>query len=72
MGNKLSRFHLYPETEVACKYKTPLYKTEYLEILVEYEKRFDMITGKLIIISTHTKSYRIITIEQYLLWLNSH
>ena len=33
--NKLTRFQLYPETEIACKYKKPLYKTQYSEILVE-------------------------------------
>ena len=24
--NKLTRFQIYPETELACKYKTPIYK----------------------------------------------
>ena len=46
---KLKRFQIYPETELACKYKTPLYETQKSEILVEYEKSFDMNTGKLII-----------------------
>ena len=45
--NKLTRFQIYPETEFACKYRNPLYKTQYSEILVEYEKGFDMTTGKM-------------------------
>ena len=45
--NKLTRFQIYQETEFACKYKNPLYNTQYSEILVEYEKSFDMTTGKL-------------------------
>ena len=44
--NKLTRFQIYQETELACKYKNPLHKTQYSEILVEYEKGFDMTTGK--------------------------
>ena len=47
--NKLTRFQIYPETELACKYNKPFYKTQYSEILVEYENGFDMNTGKLII-----------------------
>ena len=46
--NKLTRFQIYPETELACKYNKPLYKTQYSEILVEYEQGFDMNTGKVI------------------------
>ena len=42
--NKLTRFQIYQETEIACKYRSPLYKTQYSEILVEYEKGFDMTT----------------------------
>ena len=45
--NKLTRFQVYHETEFACKYSNPLYKTQYSEILVEYEKVFDMTTGKI-------------------------
>ena len=45
--NKLTHFQNYQETENACKYRNPLYKTQYSEILVEYEKGFDMITGKI-------------------------
>ena len=45
--NKLTRFQIYQETELACKYRNPLYKTQYSEILVEYEKGFDMTTGKI-------------------------
>ena len=41
--NELTRFQIYQETEIACKYRNPLYKSE---ILVEYEKGFDMTTGK--------------------------
>ena len=35
--NKLTRFQIYHETEFACKYKNRLYKTQYSELLVEYE-----------------------------------
>ena len=45
----MTRFQTYPETELACKYNKPLYKTQYSEILVECELSFDMKTGKLII-----------------------
>ena len=44
--NKLTRFQIYHETEFACKYTTPLHKTQYSKILVEYEQGFDMTTGK--------------------------
>ena len=44
--NKLTRFQIYQETEIACKYRNPLHKTQYSEILVEYEKGFNMTTGK--------------------------
>ena len=43
----MTRFQIYHETEFACKYKNPLYKTQYSEILVEYDKGFDMTTGKI-------------------------
>ena len=45
--NKLTRFQIYQETELACKYRNPLHRTQYSEILVEYEKGFDMTTGKI-------------------------
>ena len=45
--NKLTRLQIYPETELACKYTKPLYKTQYSVILVQYEDGFDMNTGKL-------------------------
>ena len=45
--NKLTRFQIYQETEFAFKYANPLYKTQYSEILVEYEQGFDMTTGKI-------------------------
>ena len=45
--NKLTGFQIDPKTEFACKYKTPIYKTQYPETLVEYEKIFDMKIGKL-------------------------
>ena len=45
--NKLTRFEIYHETEFACKYQNPLHKTQYSEILVEYDEGFVMITGKL-------------------------
>ena len=44
--NKLTIFQFYQETEFACKYANPLYKTQYSEILVEYEQGFDMTTEK--------------------------
>ena len=47
--NKLTQFQIYPETELACKYKKPNYKTQYSEVLVEYEHSFDMNTGNLIV-----------------------
>ena len=45
--NKLTRFQVYQETELACKYKSPLHKTQYSEILVEYANGFDMTTGQI-------------------------
>ena len=45
--NKLTRFQIYHETEFAYKYRNPLYITQHSEILVEYEKGFDMTTGKI-------------------------
>ena len=45
--NKITRFEIYQETDLAGKYNKPLYKTQYPEILVEYEDGFDMNTGKL-------------------------
>ena len=47
--NKLTRFQIYPETELACKYSKPLYKTQYSEIPVEYENGYDKNTGNLIV-----------------------
>ena len=47
--NKLTRFQIFPETELACRYKKPIYKTQYSENLVEYEHGFDMNTGHLIV-----------------------
>ena len=44
--NKLTRFQIYQETEFACKYANPLHRTQSSEILVEYEKGFDLNTGK--------------------------
>ena len=44
----MTRFQIYPETELACKYTKPLHKTQYSEILFEYEEGFDTNTGKLI------------------------
>ena len=32
---KLTRFQIYPETELACKYNKPIYKTQYSKILVD-------------------------------------
>ena len=43
----MTRFQINHETEFACKYKNPLYKTQYSKILVEYDKSFDMTTGKI-------------------------
>ena len=45
----LTRFQVYPETELACKNNKPIYKTQYSEILVEYENDFDMNTGNSIV-----------------------
>ena len=47
--NKLTRFQIYPETALACKYKKPIYKTQYSEILLEYQHGFDINTGHLIV-----------------------
>ena len=47
--NNLTRFQIYPETELACKYEKPIYKTQYSEILVEYKHGFDMNTRHLIV-----------------------
>ena len=44
---KLTRFQVYHQTDFACKYKNPLYKTQYSEILVEKDEGFDMTTVKL-------------------------
>ena len=44
--NKLTRFQIYQETKCACKYAKPLHKTQYSEILVEYDQGFDMTTRK--------------------------
>ena len=46
--NKLTHFQIYPETELACKYNTSLYKTQYAESRVKYEQGFVLNTGKLI------------------------
>ena len=48
--NKQTRFQIYPETKLACINNSPVYKTEHSEILVKYEKGFDMNTENLIII----------------------
>ena len=53
--NKLTSFQIYQETEFACKYENPLYKTQYSKILVEYEQGFDMTTGKMQHINLSTK-----------------
>ena len=42
--DKLTHFQIYPETELACIYNKPHYKTQYSEFLVEYEKNKN--TGK--------------------------
>ena len=47
--NKLTQFQIYPETELECKYKKPIYKTQYAKILVEYDHVFEMNTGHLIV-----------------------
>ena len=44
--NKLTRFQIYHVTTFACKYKNSLYKTQYSEILVEYDEGFHMTAGK--------------------------
>ena len=35
--NKLTRFQIHSETELACKYNATLYKTQNPELLVKYE-----------------------------------
>ena len=45
--NKLTRFQIYHETEYAYEYNNPLYKTQYSEILVEYDEGFDITTEKI-------------------------
>ena len=50
----MTRFQLYPERELAYKYNTPPYKSQYSEILVEYEQGFDMNKGKVITIQQAT------------------
>ena len=45
--NNLTRFQVFQETEVACKYSNSLFKTQCSEILVKYEKGFEMTTGKI-------------------------
>ena len=45
--NKLTSFQIYQKTEFACKYRNPFYKTQYSKILIEYEKGFEMTTGKI-------------------------
>ena len=47
--NKLTRFQIYPETELECKYNQPIYKTQNSKSLVEYENGLDMNTGNLIV-----------------------
>ena len=44
---KLTLFQTYHKIQFACKYKNPLYKTQYSEKLVEYDDGFDMTTGKI-------------------------
>ena len=69
--NKLTQFQIYPETELACKYNKPIYKTQYSEILVEYENGFEMNTGNLIVHSmaitrsfTDENSYVLVNLRQ--------
>ena len=52
--NNLTRFQIYPETELACKYNKPIYKTQYSESLVEYEYGFDINTGNLPMATTRS------------------
>ena len=56
--NKLTRFQIYQETEFACKYANSLYKTQYSEVLVEYEEGFDMTTGKIKVDPHATAKYK--------------
>ena len=66
----MTRFQIYPETEKGCKYNKPLYKTQYSEILVEYEQGFDINTGKLITIqhaTHHSTNDEILYIPVHLL-----
>ena len=36
--NNLTRFRIYQETELACKYRNPLYKTQYSKYLSNTNK----------------------------------
>ena len=47
--NKLTNFHIYPETELARKYTTPFYQIQYSKNLVKYKQSFDMNPEGLII-----------------------
>ena len=39
---KLTIFQVYTETEIVCKYPEPLFRTQYSEHFVEYEKSFNI------------------------------
>ena len=50
----MTRFQIYPKTELVFKYTKPFYKTQYSGSLVEYKQGLDMNTGKLFIQSMAT------------------
>ena len=49
MKKNPKRFQICPEIEKACKQVRTLLKTNNLEILAEYENRFDMRTAEIIV-----------------------
>ena len=70
LEKKLTLFQIYPETELACKYTKPLYKTQYSESLVEYEQGFDTNTENLVLYpmaTSHSTSDKISYIRVNLL-----
>ena len=68
---KLTIFQVYTETEIVCKYPEPLFRTQYSEHLVEYEKSFNIKTGNMFLDIAHPyqnredeKSYIPVTLKK--------
>ena len=53
MEKKFTRLQFYPETEVACKYPKPLFKTQNSEIHVKHDIRFDKKKGNFFVHPLH-------------------